>query len=229
MTVLEFVPGRRIAMQIVKLKIWFFSVLFLPLALLLTGCLAIQVGGEIQKGRMELMYGDPKVALAHFQRAAELDPDYHLNYSIFYEGVWTYVGRANFAAAMIPEARQALERARADDADNLAKLYLGIVLAQSGERDRGFKEIEAGLHGVADWYDHVEFYSADGRFWDPGSRPLRREIQKQLASLASREIATNDLVLNLAALGKEIELEIDRAKDHKEWYWDRRFHGDSRP
>src|SRR3989338_11007483 len=99
-------------MQIAKLKNLPIVYCLLPVAFVLSGCIAFQVAGEIQKGRMELMYGDPKVALVHFQRAAELEPDYMLNYSIFREGVWTYVGRAHYASGRLAEARQALHPAR---------------------------------------------------------------------------------------------------------------------
>ena len=99
-------------MRIAKAKFLYVCFLMSSLAFLLVGCVAFQVGGDVQKGRMELMYGDPKVALAYFQRAADLDPNYRLAYAIFPEGIWTYVGRANFAAGMIPESRKALERAR---------------------------------------------------------------------------------------------------------------------
>jgi len=60
--------------------------------LLFSGCVSFQVGGDIQKGRLALMYGDPNVALEHFQRAANSDPNYLLDFSIFDEGAWTYVG-----------------------------------------------------------------------------------------------------------------------------------------
>jgi len=62
-----------------------------------------------------------------------------------------------------------LERARREHReDNLATLYLGLVLLRDGEHEKGQKEIEAGLKGVVDWYDYVELYHTDGRFWDPG-------------------------------------------------------------
>jgi tetratricopeptide (TPR) repeat protein len=216
-----------IHMQIGKTKFWHFCFLISSLVCLLSGCVAFQVGGEIQKGRMELMYGDPKVALAHFQRAAELNPNYRLEYTIFPEGVWTYVGRANLASGMIPEARQALERARTRDEDDLAKLYLGLALARGGDFDRASKELEAGLRGIADWYDYIQFYHVDGQFWDP-AKQIRKAIQKQLTALATRETKPDDLVQNLSLLGREIEIEIDRAKDHKDWYWQHLFHGDER-
>lgn len=212
-------------MQIAKTKIMHFCFLMSSLAFILSGCVAYQVGGQVQRGRMQLLYGDPKIALAHFERAAELDPNYRLAYSIFPEGVWTYVGRANFAAGMIPEARKALERARTREDDDVAKLYLGLALARSGDNDRGFKEIEAGLRGITDWYDYIQFYHIEGQYWDPGKQ-LRMAIQKELSALAKREVNTNDLVQNIAFLGREIELEIDRARDHRDLDWRRKYHGD---
>ncbi len=192
---------------------------------LLNGCAGYRVAGDVQRGRMELLYGDPNVALAYFQHAAELNPNYRLDYSIFPEGVWTYVGQANFAAGRIPDARKALERARTREDDDLAKVYLGLVLARSGDYDRGLKEIEAGLRGINEWYDYIQFYHVDGQFWDPGRR-LRSSIQRELTSLSRRETNTNETVQSVALLGREIELEIDRARDHKDLYWQRRFHGD---
>jgi len=185
----------------------------LQLAIFFSGCVAFQVGGEIQKGRMELLYGDPKVALAHFQRAAEIDPDYRLGYSIFPEWVWTYVGRAYYATGDMAQARQALERARSNEDDNLAKLYLGLVLTRAGDRQRGLKEMEAGLTGVNEWFNHVEFYNPDGRYWDPG-KYLRKAIQKQIATLKSSDANAPELT-QIASLGRDVEIEIDKAREHK--------------
>jgi hypothetical protein len=70
-------------MRHVSSKVLHFAGTLLALAFLLSGCVAYEVGGAVQKGRMELLYGDPKAALAYFQRAADLDPNYRLNYSIF--------------------------------------------------------------------------------------------------------------------------------------------------
>jgi tetratricopeptide (TPR) repeat protein len=212
-------------MSTVKGKNLQFALISLSLLVLLAGCATYKVSGEVQRGRMELLYGDPNVALAHFQEAAELNPNYRLNYSLFPEGVWTYVGRANLAAGRIPEARKALERARTREDDDLAKVYLGLVLARSGDYDRGLKEIEAGLRGINEWYDYIQFYHLEGQYWDPG-RCLRSSIQQELRSLSSPERTANETVQNVAFLGREIELEIDRARDHKDLYWQRRFHGD---
>src|SRR3989304_7489550 len=132
-----------------KSKILHFALCTLQFAIFLSGCAAIQVGGEIQRGRMALLYGNPKAALAHFQRAAELDPNYVTNFTILKQGVSTYVGRANYAMENFSEARERLEQARSKHQDdNLAKLYLGLVLAKDGGRQRGLREIEAGLTGI---------------------------------------------------------------------------------
>ena len=177
--------------------------------ILLYGCAALQVGGEIQQGRMALLRGEPKLALPHFQRASQLDPDYILNFAPLTQGVWTYVGRSYYDMGNLAEARKALERARSrSEHDHLAKLYLGLVLARDGDRERGLKEIQAGLRGLHDWLDYMEQYHPDGRFWDPG-RDLRSEIQKGLTMLSGKDVRWPELISSGEMLGKKLEEEID--------------------
>mgnify|MGYP003694643011 CR=1 FL=1 len=62
----------------------------------------------------------------------------------FREGIWTYVGRSQYALGRYNEARQSLERALAKDRDdNLARLYLGLTLARSGDTARGLMRSRA--------------------------------------------------------------------------------------
>jgi len=184
----------------------------LPFALVvISGCAAFQLGGDIAKGRMELMYGDPKVALPYFQRAAALDPNYITDFTLLREGVWTYVGRANYASGNLPEARSALERARSRYAeDDLAKIYLGLVLGREGDQQRGLKEIEAGLTGLANWLDFIEFYHPRGYYWDPAKK-IRSEARKNTALIKGLDVNWKELIANVEWIGKEMELEIDRA------------------
>ncbi len=191
----------------------FYSLFFLLFIVLLSGCVAFQVGGEIQAGRRALQVGDPNGALAHFQHAAELDPNYLLNFSVFDEGVWTYVGRSYYDLGKLPEARQALERARSRyERDHLAKLYLGLVLARDGDRPRGLREIEAGLKGLEGWFDDLErTYKEEYSFWDPGGE-LQREIKGILAMIGGREINLAGLIARGERLGQEFEEEIDLAR-----------------
>ncbi len=191
-----------------------FQRLFVALGFLLffSGCASFQVGGDIQKGRLALLYGDPNVALEHFQRAAKSDPNYLLDFSIFDEGVWTYVGRAYYAMGKLPEAQKAFERARSlHRQDHLAKLYLGLVLVRDGDRPRGVREIETGLRGLADWLDYVERYETESRYWDPGLH-LRKEIQRSLAMIESGDINWSHLIARGEQLGREFEEEIDESQ-----------------
>ncbi len=134
--------GSNIRFPIFRFSIFLGGCCFL---LFLSGCASFHVEGEMQAGRRALQSEEPKVALPHFQRAAELDTDY-LTLSPLDQGVWTYVGRAYYGMGKLPEARKALERARSRyEHDHVARLYLGLVLAQSGERQRGLREAEASV------------------------------------------------------------------------------------
>ena len=195
-----------------KVKFLHFSFCILPFAIavltILSGCAAT---GEIQTGRFDLLYGDPNKALGHFQRAAEIDPQF-LYYSVFPQGVWTYVGRAQYRLGKYPEARQAFERALGRyHRDNLARLYLGLVLGRDGDRPRGLKELQAGMKGLYDWMEELEYKSLYGRFWDPG-REIRRGIEQNLKLTEAKEIDWPALIAGGEWVGKRMEEEIDRAR-----------------
>ncbi len=98
------------------------------------------------------MYGDPNVALGHFQRAANSDPNYLLDVDLCGKGLLR-LGETTRGT----EGPRAGTRSRHEQ-DHLAKLYLGLVLGQDGDRPRGLREIEAGLRGLGDWLDYVERY-----------------------------------------------------------------------
>lgn len=202
-------------MQFAKFKFLSIAYCLLPTAFFLSGCVSFQAGGEIQHGRAALMFGDPNVALAHFQRAAEISPDYRYDFSILDQGVWTYVGRAYYAAGKLPQARQALERAvsRHGD-DNLARLYLGMVLARDGDRSRGLKEITAGLKGLEEWFNHLDRYHPDAHYWDPGKQ-MRAEVRKGVAMASGREPNWQELVVAGEWLGRQLEEEIDLSERQK--------------
>ena len=185
------------------------------LALLLPACTSWQVGSNIQRGRTELLRGDPKSALVHFRKAADLDPDYVLNFTQLPQGVWTYVGRAYYNQKEFSEARQAFEKARSrHQEDNLATLYLGLVLARDGNRQKGIQELDAGLTGLRDWLDYLEYYHPDGRFWDSSKR-IRSEIKVGLAMISGKDIDWPKLIASGEWIGKKMEEEIDSARMDK--------------
>lgn len=162
---------------------------------------------------MALLYGDPNAAIVSFQSAAELDPN-HLYFSVLPQGTWTYLGRAYYFAGKYPEARNALERATSlHKDDNLAKLYLGLALTRSEDRQRGLKEIEHGLRGLHEWLDYVNQYAvfSYGQYWDPANE-IRTEIQNSLAMISGKDIDWQKLIANGDWVGRKIEEEIDIAR-----------------
>lgn len=187
--------------------------LFLGLASIILFISACAAETKVQQGRMALLYGDPNAAIVSFQSAAELDPN-HLYFSVFPQGTWTYLGRAYYVAGQYPEARQALERAISlHDDDNMAKLYLGLTLTRSGDRQEGMKEIEIGLRGLHDWLDYVNQYAAFsyGQYWDP-SREIRTEIQTSLNMISGKDIDWQKLIASAEWVGRKMEEEIDIAR-----------------
>jgi len=193
---------------------------FLLLAPALAACAAFQTGTEIQAGRLALMTGKPQVALAHFNRAAELSPDYITGFTPFREGVWTYVGRANYETENFPAARQALERASARyPEDHLAKLYLGLTLAREGTRQRAQQELERGMKGLHDWLEDFsqKLRFSTGQYWDP-QREIRSELQAGLAGLSGKELDWSNLIARGEKVGKRMEEEIDRAAQAERFF-----------
>src|SRR5574341_1089326 len=110
------------------------------LAGLLSGCVSLQVAGELQAGRQALLKGENETALTYFQSAAQKDPTYTYGTALKHS-VLSYVGRTEYAAGRLPQARQTLEKALAANKDeDISRLYLGLTLARSGERQLALKE-----------------------------------------------------------------------------------------
>jgi tetratricopeptide (TPR) repeat protein len=197
------------------------------LAMFLTGCAAFAVGGQFQSGRRALLVNDPETALAYFRAVADQDPNYVYHSVHFREGIWTYVGRTQYETKRYAEARPSLERALAQDRDdNLARLYLGLTLARSGESSRGIKEIEAAMKGVYDWLEYMNRTRPFEAYWDP-LRNIRNQIEKDLATVSSKDFASEPLLANAEWLGKTMEEEIDKVREDERRQFQRDF--DRRP
>lgn len=97
--------------------------------------------------------------------------------------------------------------------DNMAKLYLGLTLTRSGDRQEGLKEIEIGLRGLHDWLDYVNQYAAYsyGQYWDP-LREIRTEIQISLTVISGKDIDWQKLIASGECVGRKMEEEIDIAR-----------------
>jgi tetratricopeptide (TPR) repeat protein len=162
-------------------------------------------------GRQALLVNKPDVALPYFQKVAETEPKYVMRFNgVFQEGGWTYVGRAQYLAGQFPEARQSLEKAVAQHNDDyLARLYLGLTLARSGDQPGDLKDIETGMKGI---YDQIEWIvtrtTTPGQFWDVRGE-IRSEIQGNLAMIAGKDIDWPKLIASAEWVEKKFEEESD--------------------
>lgn len=112
----------------------------------------------------------------------------------------------------LADARQALERARSrDDRDNMAKLYLGLVLLRAGDSNDGAKEMSSGLEGLKNWLEYVDQNLNRGYFWDPGGN-LRLQIRKDLKMISAEEMNWTELVANGERLGQQLEQRVNQVK-----------------
>lgn len=195
----------------------------LSIILVLSGCASFQAGSQILAGRQALLTNNPERALAYFQQVAQTDPNYIYTSGLYREGVWTYLGRAQYATGRLEDARQSFERALSVYKDDyLARLYLGLTLLRSGDQSRGLKELEAGLRGLYDWLEYMNYSRPHEAFWDP-RRQIRSEIEKTLAMISGKDTDLQKLVENAEWIGMEMEKEIDRVRRDEKRFYDRQF------
>jgi tetratricopeptide (TPR) repeat protein len=190
--------------------------------LLLAGLNACGVAGQVQSGRQALLVNKHEEALGRFQEAAEKEPNYVMRSGPFREGIWTYVGRAQYSTGKFTEARRSLARAVAlDGEDYLARIYLGLTLARSGDPPGGLHEIRVGMKGLYDWLEYLASTAQYGRYWDP-SRDIRAQIEKDLAMIAGKDLDWQKLIANAEWLGKKTEEEVEMARrDEQRQFRDR--------
>ena len=205
------------------------AVLFLSFVTL-SACANFQASKDVQSGRLALLTGDGETALGYFQRAAQYDPNYHYGTALKHS-ISSYIGRSEYASGRYPQARQTLEKALSvNQNDDTARLYLGLTLARSGERQRGLTEIESGMKGIHAFLDYVNdtFRFSFGQFWDP-AREIRKAIQTDLAMISGREFDWDRLIADGEWVGKQIEEEGDRARNDETRDLSRQNSGNDRP
>jgi len=192
---------------------------YLACVFLISGCASFQAAGQVQSGRRALLINNPEQALANFQQAAASSPNYVYESGLFREGIWTYVGRAQYATGKLQEARQSLERALAAYKDDyLDKLYLGLTLARSDDLSMGLKEIDSGMKGLHDWLEYINASRPYTAYWDP-TREIRSELEKDLAMISGKDIDWPQLVTSAEWIGQKMEDEMDKVKrDELEHY-----------
>jgi tetratricopeptide (TPR) repeat protein len=99
--------------------------------LLLVGVMAgcgLQVAIETSSGRSALLSGNSDLAISHFKRVAEAQPDYVVDSPLLRQSIWTYLGRAYYGAERLTEAKDAFSQGlKRDGGEFLARLYLGVI------------------------------------------------------------------------------------------------------
>jgi tetratricopeptide (TPR) repeat protein len=191
----------------------------LAFVFLLFGCASFQAAGQVQSGRRALLINNPEQALAYFQQAAESNPNYVYESGLFREGIWTYVGRAQYSTGKLEEARRSLERALSVYKDDyLARIYLGLTLVRSDDRSTALKEIESGMKGLHDWLEYINTSRPFTAYWDP-TREIRSELEKDLAMISGKDIDWPQLIASAEWIGQKMEDEMDKVKrDELEHY-----------
>ena len=187
--------------------------MLLSLLISLSACTSFYAGGDVAAGRRAMLAGNNEAALAYFQSAAQIDPSYKYG-TAFQQGIWSYVGRSEYAVGRLPQARETLEKALTTNRDeDIARLYLGLTYARIGDRQRGLKEIEGGMRGINDWLEWVTeaHRFSFGQFWDP-AREIRTAIQGDLAMISGREFDWQKLITDGEWIAKRMEEETDKAR-----------------
>jgi tetratricopeptide (TPR) repeat protein len=185
----------------------------LSLLVFVSSCTSFHVGSDMAAGRRAMLSGNNETALAYFQSAALRDPSYKYG-TAYQQSVLSYVGRTEYAVGRLPQARETLEKALSANRDeDVTRLYLGLTLARSGDRQRGLKEIEGGMRGIHDWLDYINeaFRFSFGQFWDP-ARAIRSAIEGDLAMISGRELDWQKLITSGEWIGMMMEEEGDKAR-----------------
>jgi tetratricopeptide (TPR) repeat protein len=180
----------------------------------LSGCASLQAGGDVAAGRRAMFAGNNEVALSYFQSAAQADPNYKYG-SAYQQGILSYVGRSEYALGRLPQARETLQKALAANKDeDIARIYLGLTLARSGDRQAGLKEIESGMRGIHDWLEYITqaFRFSFGLYWDP-ARDIRSQIEGDLAMISTRDFDWQRLISDGEWVAKRMEEEGDKARN----------------
>lgn len=184
----------------------------LLMAIFFSACDSFKGAGQFQSGRQAFLAKNYEAALTSFQRVARSNPNYIFQSGLYRQGIWNYVGRAQYHTGMLPEARQSLERALSVYQDDyLARLYLGLTRARTNDSANGVRDIENGMKGLYDWIEHYESSKPFEAFWDP-RREIRSAIEKDLKMISTDTIDWQQLIPNAEWLGQRMEDEIDQVR-----------------
>ncbi len=178
----------------------------------LSSCATLQVARDVQSGRTALKLGQPKEAITHFEAAGQTDPDYITDFTLLDVGIWSYVGMAYYQAGEKEKALESFKQAKQRHReDHFARVFLGLLMSQGGDRRAGKEELVGGLNGLAQWLDTTRHSTPKGELWDPGDY-LAKEIGQTLKLLQAEEVNWQKINENVVRLARNFDDEIDEVK-----------------
>ena len=203
------------------LRLAFLSLVFL------CGCVSLKAGTEVAYGRRALVGGDYETSLGYFQSAIQTDPSFKYG-TAYQQGLLCYVGRSEYLSGRLPQAQQTLQKSLAVNKDeDIARIYLGLTLIRTDNREAGLKDVETGMRGIHAWLDWVTetFRFSFGQYWDP-ARAIRSAIQSDLAMMSGRDLDWQRVIADGEWVAMRMEEEGDKARNDEQR--DRQRDGESR-
>jgi len=174
-------------------------------------------GRHIMKGRDALLDSNPKAALPNFEAIAQSNPNYLNCAQGMCIGIWTYLGRTYHELGNNQKALESLNKGKGRYfSDRFNKVYLGLVMAQTGQTQEGKVELDAGLEALGDWLSNYAGRGITGRYWDAGGN-LQKAIADTRNLLQGDKINWDKVNKDVHWLGVNFEQEVrdvDRDKEN---------------
>ena len=168
------------------------------------------------KGRDALLDSNPKAALPNFAAIAQSNPNYTNCAQGLCIGIWTYLGRTYHEVGNNQKALESLKKGKGrHSSDRFNKIYLGLVMAQTGQTKEGTAELDAGLKALGAWLSSFAGRGTMGQYWDPGGN-LQKAIADTRNLLQGDKINWDKVNKDVRWMGGNFEQEVrdvDRDKE----------------
>ncbi len=173
-------------------------------------------GRHIMKGRDALLDSNPKAALPNFEAIAQSNPNYINCAEDFCVGIWTYLGRTYHEVGNNKKALESLKKGKGRHRrDRFNKIYLGLVMAQTGQTKEGTAELDAGLKVLGAWLSSFAGRGSTGQYWDPSGN-LQKAIADTQNLLQGDKINWDKVNKAVHWLGVNFEQEVRDVRHEKE-------------
>ncbi len=172
-------------------------------------------GRHIMKGRDALLESNPKAALPNFAAIAQSNPNYVNCAQGLCIGIWTYLGRTYHELRNNQKALESLKKGKGRHRnDRFNKIYLGLVMAQTGQTKEGTAELDAGLKALGAWLSSFAGRGTTGQYWDPGGN-LQKAIADTRNLLQRDKINWDKVIKAVRLLGVDFEEEVREVQREK--------------